>query len=160
MKQVRKGKQISHINAHMESRATVLTNPFAGKEWRCRCRARTCGHSGGGGGGELGKCIDIVCVPQPASAKLPSDPGSSAGCSVTTQRGEMGMKQGGRFKSKGTCVSLRRIRVVWQKPTQHYKAIIFQSKNIFKKEKRELAKAAWSLRVKAMAGTGGPVLPP
>ena len=108
-------------------------------------------------GDELSKCIDIVCVQQPASAKLPSDPGSSAGCSVTTQRGEMGMKHGGRFKSKGTCVSLRRI--VWQKPRQHCKAIIFQS-NIFKKEKRELAKAAWSLRVKAMAGTGGPVLPP
>ena len=52
-------------------------------------------------GHELSKRIDIVCVQQPASAKLPSDPGSSAGCSVTTQRGEMGMKQGGRFKRRG-----------------------------------------------------------
>ena len=145
----------------MESRAMVLMNLFAGKEWRRRCKEWTCGPSvGRRGWDEVSKCIDIVCVQPPASGKLPSDPGSSAGCSVTTWRGEMGMKQGGRFKSKWTCVSLRRIRVVWQKPTQRCKAIIFQLKNIFKKEKRVLAKAAWSLSVKAMAGTGGPVLPP
>ena len=93
-----------------------------------------------------------------ASGELPSNTGSSAGCSVTTWRGETGMKQGGRFKRKGTYVYLCLIRVVWQKPTRHCKTMIFQLKN--KLEKRALAKAAWSLRVKAMAGTGGLVLPP
>ena len=32
----------------MKSRKIVLTNLFAGKEWRCRCREWTCGHSVGG----------------------------------------------------------------------------------------------------------------
>ena len=31
----------------MESKKTVLVNLFAGKEWKCRCLERTCGHSGG-----------------------------------------------------------------------------------------------------------------
>ena len=36
---------------------------------------------------------------------------------------------GGRFRRKGIYVYLRLIHVaVWQKPTQHYKAVIFQLK--------------------------------
>ena len=30
----------------MESRKTVLMNPFAGQQWRCRHRKQTCGHGG------------------------------------------------------------------------------------------------------------------
>ena len=30
----------------MEARKMVLMNLLAGKEWRCRCREWTCGHSG------------------------------------------------------------------------------------------------------------------
>ena len=41
----------------------------------------------------------------------------------------MGREAGGRLKSEGTHVSLRLSRVdVWQKPTQHSKAIILQLK--------------------------------
>ena len=34
----------------MESRKMVLTDVFAGKEWRCTCREGTCRHSGEGEG--------------------------------------------------------------------------------------------------------------
>jgi len=38
-------------------------------------------------------------------------------CSVTTYRGEMGRKVGGRFKKQGTYVYLWLIRVaIWKKP--------------------------------------------
>ena len=33
----------------MESLKMVLMNLFAGREWRCRYREWTCGHSEGGG---------------------------------------------------------------------------------------------------------------
>ena len=50
----------------------------------------------------------------------------------------MGWEVGGRFKSEGTKVYLWLILVdVWQKPTQHYKAIILPLKvnlNLKKKE--------------------------
>ena len=50
--------------------------------------------------------------------------GSSAWCSVTAQRD--GRRQGMREKLKmeGVCAYLQLIHTVWQKPTQHYKAII------------------------------------
>ena len=38
---------LPHTHIHMESIKVVLMNLFAGKEWRCRCRAWTCGYSGG-----------------------------------------------------------------------------------------------------------------
>ena len=41
----------------------------------------------------------------------------------------MGWEAEGRFKREGTHLYLRLIHVaVWQKPTQHYKAVIFQLK--------------------------------
>ena len=41
----------------------------------------------------------------------------------------MGWEVEGRFKKEGTHLYLRLIHVaVWQKPTQHYKAVIFQLK--------------------------------
>jgi len=41
----------------------------------------------------------------------------------------MGRELGGRFKREGTWVYLWLIHVeVWQKPTQHYKAMILQFK--------------------------------
>lgn len=43
----------------------------------------------------------------------------------------MGWGWEGRFRREGTCEYLQLIRVVWQKPSQHYKAVIFQFK-IFK----------------------------
>ena len=47
-----------------------------------------------------------------------------------------GVGVGGRFKREGTCVYLLLIHaVVWQKPIQHCKAIIFQLKNIKRRER-------------------------
>ena len=47
---------------------------------------------------------------------------------VTTKKGGMEWKVGGRYK-EGTCVYLRLIHVdVWQKPTQYHKTIILQLK--------------------------------
>ena len=48
-----------------------------------------------------------------------------------------GWDVGGRFKKEGTYVYLWLIHVgVWQKPTQHYKAIILQFKIIKKNKKK------------------------
>ena len=57
-------------------------------------------------------------------------------CSVTTSRGAIGWKVGGRFK-EGTYVYLWLIHVdIWLKPTQYCKAINLQLKvNKFKKRK-------------------------
>ena len=50
--------------------------------------------------------------------------GSSAWCSVTAQRDgrRWGMRE--KLKMEGICAYLQLIHTVWQKPTQHYKAII------------------------------------
>ena len=49
--------------------------------------------------------------------------------SVTTKRGRMGQEVGGRFKKEGIYGYLWLIHVdVWQRPTQHCKAIILQLK--------------------------------
>ena len=46
-------------------------------------------------------------------------------CSVTAQRGGVGV--GGKLKKERTCVYLELIHiVVWQKPTEHCKAVILQ----------------------------------
>jgi hypothetical protein len=53
----------------------------------------------------------------------------------------------GRFKKKGTYVYLLLIHVaVWQKPTQHCKAIIFQLKT--DKFKRQFKKSLFTLAQK------------
>ena len=68
-------------------------------------------------------------VKQIASGKLLYDTGSSAQCSVTTQRGRMGSGVRERFKREGTYVYLWLIYISGpQKPTQHCKGIIFQLK--------------------------------
>ena len=55
----------------------------------------------------------------------------------------MGWEVEGRFKKEGTHLYLRLIHVaVWQKPTQHYKAVIFQLK-ISKLKKKRLEWRAW-----------------
>ena len=36
-----------YIYIYIGSRKMVLMNLFSGKEWRCRCREQTCGHSRG-----------------------------------------------------------------------------------------------------------------
>ena len=62
----------------------------------------------------------------------------STRCSVTTQRSGMQLRGagfGGRSKREWTYVYLRLIQVVvWQKPTQHCKAIILLLKNKLKKK--------------------------
>ena len=50
--------------------------------------------------------------------------------SVTTQSGGMGTCCGREVKTEGTHAYLWLIHVVWQKPTKHSKAIIFQFKKI------------------------------
>ena len=63
-----------------------------------------------------------------ASGNLLYDTGSSAGA-LDNLEGWDGMGSGGRLKRKGTHVYLWLIHVdVWQKPTQHCKAILFHSK--------------------------------
>ena len=59
--------------------------------------------------------------------------GSSTWCSMTTWISGMACEVRGRFKGKRTYVYLWLIHThVWQKTTQHYKAIVLQSKvNIF-----------------------------
>ena len=55
--------------------------------------------------------------------------GAQIQCSVTNLRCRMGWKVLGRFKSKVTCIYIQLIHVVvWQKTTQHCKAIVLQLK--------------------------------
>ena len=65
----------------MESRKLLLMNPLAGKEWRCRRRERTCGHSGTNGESST----DIHALPrvqQMVGEKLLCNTGSPVWCSV------------------------------------------------------------------------------
>ena len=48
--------------------------------------------------------------------------------------GQNGEEVGGKFKRKETCILMADSRSVWQKPTQHCKAIILQLK-ILKKNR-------------------------
>ena len=58
--------------------------------------------------------------------------GSSIQCSVTTQRGRMGLGLGGRFGKEEIYVYLWLIhRAIWQKPVQYCKSIILQLNIIF-----------------------------
>ena len=77
----------------------------------------------------------LPCVKQIASEKLLDKPGSSARCSLMTQRSRMvGGEVGGRFKGEEIYVYLWLIHVVvQQKPIQHCKAIILQLKINFQK---------------------------
>ena len=92
----------------------------------------------GGGGTEKVGCVERVTwkntlpyVKQIADGNLLYDSGNSNRASVSTQRGGMGREMEGRFRREGTQVNLWLIQHqnyvdVWQKPTQYYKAIIFQ----------------------------------
>ena len=64
-----------------------------------------------------------------ASRKLLYSIGSSAQCSVMTERSEIGVGMGGRFKREGIYVYIQLIHfIVQQKLTQHCKAIILPLK--------------------------------
>lgn len=61
---------------------------FARKEWRCRYREQTCGHSRGRRGWDMEKvaltCIYTMCLEQIAGEKLLHNTGSQASSSVMT----------------------------------------------------------------------------
>ena len=64
-------------------------------------------------------------VKELASRNFLYDAGTQSWCSVTTSRGGMGRKVGGRFKREGTYVYLWLIHVdVWQKPSQYCQVIL------------------------------------
>ena len=110
-------------------------NLFAGKEWRCRCREQTVntvGEEEGGMNWESGTDICALSwVKQPASGQLLYNTGSPAWLRDSLEwdgRGEGG-SQGREYTHTHTHTQLGLIRtVVWQKPTQHCKAIILQLK--------------------------------
>ena len=75
----------------------------------------------------------LPCIKQIASGKLPYNTGSSAQRSVEgcTVEGSDGKGVGRRFKRIYVYLQLTRV-IVQQKPTQHCKAIILQTKiNVF-----------------------------
>ena len=92
---------------YMKSRKTVLLNLFAGREWRCRYREWTCGHTRGKG--RVGRSSPLyyihfksVCVSssinryilkwvkQIGGEKLLYNTGNSAWSSLMMYRGEIG----------------------------------------------------------------------
>ena len=117
------------------SRKMVLMKLFAGQQWRCRQKTDlwTWGRGVGRRGEMPGRVTWKVTLPyvkQIASGNLLYFSGNSNRGSVTSYRGGMGWKTGGRFKREGTYVYLWPIYVdVWQKPTKFYKVIILQLKN-------------------------------
>ena len=81
---------------------------------------------GEGGMNRESRIETLLCVKQTATVLY--NTGSSTSRSVTTERGGMGQLRQ-RFKREGICVYLwLNHLVVWQKPTQHCKATIFQLK--------------------------------
>ena len=71
----------------------------------------------------------LPCVEQTANGKLLCSTSAQLGARWQPRRGGTGWEVGRRFKREGTCVYLWLTDVdVWQKPTQHCKAIIFQWK--------------------------------
>ena len=75
-------KQMSHINIYMESRRMALMSLFAGQQWRCRHREKTCGHSWGRTrrGENWESSTEIYTLPymkQISSGNLLHDTGSS-----------------------------------------------------------------------------------
>ena len=81
----------------MESIKMVLMKLFAGKEWRCRCREQTCGHSEEEEENEKNGESSINIHPpsrveQVAGATLPCN---TAWFSVMSQRAEMERGEGG-----------------------------------------------------------------
>ena len=116
----------------MESRKMVLMNLSEGQEQRFRHREQTYEHSRGWRLGQTENSTEIYPLPnikQIANEKLLYNRGGSTWWSVTTQRGGMGWEVGRTFKREGTFVCLWLIYVdIWQKPTQHCKAIILQLK--------------------------------
>ena len=66
-------------------------------------------------------------VKQLAGGNLLYNTGNSTQCSVMTQRGEIGQRGGRKVQEGGDICHLWLIHgVIWQKPTQHCKAIILQ----------------------------------
>ena len=112
------------------------------QQWRHRHREQAdCGHSWGRRGRDklweqhwntsTGTCrIDGQREFATSRSKLTSlTQGAQIGCSVTASGEGDEWEVGERFKREGTCVYLWLIHVaVWQKPTQHCKAIILQLK--------------------------------
>ena len=79
----------------------------------------------------------LTYVKQRAGRKLPHSTGSSAQCSVATQRGGMGWGGvGGKFNMEGIYLWLTHT-FVNQKPTQYCEAAVLQLKNNFKKMQKE-----------------------
>ena len=79
---------------------------------------------------EAGSSPLVLCVKQVAHGKLLYNPGRSAHHSSKTrlEGRDWGRGVGGRPKREGTYVYLQLIHpVLWQKPTQHCKAILLQS---------------------------------
>ena len=79
----------------MKSKKTVLMNPFAGKEGRCRCREGPCGHTVREGESAVNgeSSIDIYILPrvrQIAGRKLP--PGLCDDLEVWDRGGEGGSR--------------------------------------------------------------------
>ena len=109
----------------------VLTNLFAEEEERCRCK-QTYGYRGGErkGWGELKEEHWYIYTHQPsvkliASGKLLYSTGSSAQCSVITQRGGLGA--GGEAQEGRVYVYIWLIHIaIQQKLTKHCEAIILQ----------------------------------
>ena len=83
----------------------VLLKLFAGQEQRSRCREQICGHSQGGDGGvnceSSIKTYPLPYVKQIASGKLLYNTGSSAWCSLTTERSGIGLGWEVDSKEKG-----------------------------------------------------------
>ena len=136
-----KEKSIIYEHVHMEPRKMVLMNLFAGQEWRHRCREQICGHSKvSWGQNELKQQHEVYtlpCVKQIASGKLLYNTRTPA------RRSVMACGMGRRLRREGIYVYLRLIHIVlWQKPTQHCRAIIFQLKvkffflNLWRRVKR------------------------
>ena len=106
----------------------------------------------GEGGRDWQSSVEACTLPyveRRASGELLYDAGNSAWYFVTTERGGIGLEVGGRFKREGTNVYLWLIHVdVWQKSTQHCKALVLQLIVFFfflmRKEKK-MPRAHWSL---------------
>ena len=112
----------------MESSKMVLMNLFAGRQWRCRHRDLWT-HWGKERAGHTERTAwkhvhYHVRNSQRGSAETQREQTSA----LWQGRGWGGWEVRGRLKREGTDVYLWLIPVVWQKPTQHCKAIILQLK--------------------------------
>ena len=132
----------------MESRKMVLMNLSVGQQWRGSHRKRACGHRGKRVAQMERvalKHIHYMCkIRQPVEICYITH-GAQIWCSVTTQRGGIEWRVGGRFRRERTYVCLWQTQVdIWQKPTQYCKAIILQLKIMnFLNRTKENASERW-----------------